>query len=299
MKGVTVVVALFVALLAYLSIGLANEPIVPPVQYEQFCDNQKVAGTGIIDVGTSIVDKKIALDYSNFMAGDGDIELDQVHAYSQNADKLKRNVSSVNDGNESNFNLYENQKLTYRGETPLVGEKSLKSKEFYGGIGARIEEKFSVNEMEKDQTTFFTSTAPSTSTKQTNPQPILIPIMRGHLDALSKPKVLIYPVMVYNPPSIKTTIASEQIVEGLKNAGSDETKVNELMGSNPTHTLGIETKNSFNGTWGTDSTWHKIFYKDIKDSAMFTGQFEAEKTIKFHENPVPEKSDLDCAGIDC
>ena len=57
----------------------------------------------------------------------------------------------------------------------------------------------------------------------------------------------------------------------------------------PSHLIGLETKNSFNGTWGTDAKWHKIFYKDIKAHEMFTGTFEAEKTIKFHENPVPDK----------
>ena len=67
----------------------------------------------------------------------------------------------------------------------------------------------------------------------------------------------------------------------------------------PSHLIGIETKNSFNGTWGTDATWHKIFYKDIKAHEMFTGTFEAEKTIKFHENPVPEKINIPCEGIDC
>ena len=61
------------------------------------------------------------------------------------------------------------------------------------------------------------------------------------------------------------------------------------MGNNPAHLIGIETKNTFNGTWGTDANWHKIFYKDIKAHEMFTGTFEAEKTMKFHENPVPEK----------
>jgi hypothetical protein len=32
---------------------------------------------------------------------------------------------------------------------------------------------------------------------------------------------------------------------------------------------------------------------------MFTGTFEAEKTIKFHENPVPEREHAPCEGIDC
>ena len=67
----------------------------------------------------------------------------------------------------------------------------------------------------------------------------------------------------------------------------------------PSQLVGIDTKNTFNGTWGTDATWHKIFYKDIKAHEMFTGSFEAEKTIKFHENPVPENEQPACAGIDC
>ena len=90
MKGVALA-ALVILLLACCGIALANPPIVPPVQYEQFCEAQKVSGTGIIDVSTSIIDKKIALEYYNTMAGDGDLELDSEHAYSQDADKLKRN----------------------------------------------------------------------------------------------------------------------------------------------------------------------------------------------------------------
>jgi hypothetical protein len=61
-----------------------------PIQYGQFCEVQKISGTGIIDVSTSMHDKKIALEYYNTMNGEGDIELDQEHAYSENVDKLKR-----------------------------------------------------------------------------------------------------------------------------------------------------------------------------------------------------------------
>jgi len=297
MKGVAIVGTLVVALLSCFGNTLATEPIVPPTQYEQFCDNQKVSGTGIIDVSTSIMDKKIALEYGNFMAGDGDIELNQQHAYSQNADKLKQNVSSVNGGNESNLNLYETEKLTYKGVTPLIGEKYLKSKEFYGGIGANVQEQFSVNEMEKDQTTFFASTSPSISVKQSNPPTIFIPITNPYSANTCKADSRIYPVMVFNPPRTTTSETPGQLLK--EDAGSDETKVTELMGNNPTHLLGIETKNSFNGTWGTDATWHKIFYKDIKAHEMFTGKFETDKTIKFHENPVPEESQANCIGFDC
>ena len=155
MKGVVGIVVLAIALMGLCGTVMANPPIVPPVQYEQFCENHKVSGTGIIDVSTSVIDKKIALEYFNTMNGDGDIELDQETAYSQNADKLKRNVSSVNGGNESGLNLIQATKMTYTGETPLTGGKLLNSKAFYGGIGANVQELFSVNEMEQDQTAFF------------------------------------------------------------------------------------------------------------------------------------------------
>jgi hypothetical protein len=90
----------------------------------------------------------------------------------------------------------------------------------------------------------------------------------------------------------------------LKAAGRNTTEVERLMTASnniyvPSHLIGLETKNSFNGTWGTDATWHKIFYKDIKAHEMFTGVFEAEKTIKFDENPVPERIRVPCEGIDC
>ena len=268
MKGVVLVVAMLaVALIGGCGTVLANPPLVPPVQYEQFCEAQKVSGTGVIDVSTSIVDKKIALEYYNTMAGDGDLELDSEHAYSQDPEKLKRAVASVNNGNKSGLNLYEATKMTYAGATPLTGGKYLNSKAFYGGIGANVQEMFSVNEMEKDETSFFASTTPY-ETNQT------------------------------------LVAAPEDMNAALKLAGRNTTAVEELMTAAngmyiPSHLIGIETKNSFNGTWGTDATWHKIFYKDIKAHEMFTGTFEAEKTIKFHENPVPERVNVPCEGIDC
>ena len=138
MKGVIVVVSVLVlALMGGCGIVLANPPLVPPIQYEQFCEAQKVAGTGIVDVSTSIVDKKIALEYYNTMAGDGDLELDSEHLYSQNPEKIAREIDAVNNGKKSGMNLIETTKMTYAGDTPLVGGKLLNSKAFYGGIGAR------------------------------------------------------------------------------------------------------------------------------------------------------------------
>jgi hypothetical protein len=286
MKGVIVVAfMLAIALMGGCSTVLANPPLVPPVQYEQFCEAQKVSGTGIIDVSTSVIDKKIALEYYNTMAGDGDLELDSEHAYSQDPEKLKRSVSSVNGSNLSGFNLFETTKLTYSGETPLTGGKYLHSKAFYGGMGADVQEMFSVNEMEKDETAFFASTTPyepGTQKLDSNGDPMWDPITG-------------YPI----------NVAPEDLPGLLKAAGRNTNEVGNLMyASNgvpiPSHLIGLETKNSFNGTWGTDAKWHKIFYKDIKAHEMFTGTFEAEKLIKFHENPVPESNiHTPCEGIDC
>jgi hypothetical protein len=289
MKGVVIATALILMLCC--ATVLANPPLVPPVQYEQFCEAQKVSGTGVIDVSTSIVDKKLALEYFNNMAGDGDFELDQEHAYSQNSDKLQRNISSVNGGDKSALNLFESTKLTYASKNvPLNGQKFLHSKEFYGGIGAKVQEAFSVYEMEKDQTSFFVSTTPY------NPKVPAEPCNQDYLQLLQ----LYYPQEYAQYMAQSThTITPEQLIKELKDAGRDTERVADLMGNNPAHVIGLETKNTFNGTWGTDASWHKIFYKDIKAHELFSGTFEAEKLIKFHENPVPENEHPPCEGIDC
>ena len=278
MKGVIVVVSVLVlALMGGCGIVLANPPLVPPIQYEQFCEAQKVAGTGIVDVSTSIVDKKIALEYYNTMAGDGDLELDSTHVYSQNPEKISRIADAVNNSSPAGFNLHEVTKMTYAGETPLVGGKLINSKAFYGGIGAKVQEMFSVNELEKDETSFFASTTPYNPKKQ--------------LNRTTQPNHLV-------------DVDPNNLIPQLRDAGRNGTLVEKLMTADngiyvPSHLIGIDVKSSFNGTWGTDATWHKIFYKDIKAHEMFTGVFEAEKLIKFHENPVPEKEKKPCDGVDC
>jgi len=254
MKGVVIAAMLIAALLA-CNLASANPPLPEPKQYEQYCEAQKVAGNGVIDISTSIVDKKIALEYYNVMAGDGDFELDSEHLLSENASKLMRPGPNSTDNKKVPLNLYENSKMTYSGDTPLVGGKYLHSKAFYGGIGAEVQEVFSVTELEKDQTVYFSSTDP-----------------RGH--------------WTQNPLDPKKE-------------WNDAAKNDLTYNVSPTHLVGFETRNYFNGTWGTDSKWHKIFYKDIKDHQSFTGTFEVEKLIKFHEAPFAEEKPSPCQGVDC
>jgi hypothetical protein len=168
----------------------------------------------------------------------------------------------------------------------------MQSKAFYGGIGAKVQENFAVTEMEKDQTAFFVSTAPYNPTAPTKS------LNGDYLNLLATYYPEEYAKYMAEPAP---KITPEALIKQLKDAGRDTDRVAELMGNNPAHLIGFETKNTFNGTWGTDASWHKIFYKDIKAHELFSGTFEAEKTIKFHENPVPEKNEghSGCDGIDC
>jgi hypothetical protein len=211
-----------------------------PIQYEQYCEASKVEGYGTIDLATSIVDNQIALDYSKSLSGDGDISIDSQHSFSEKASKLMRPVQNKT----VPLNFYETVSLEYSGEIPLSSEMKLSSREFDGGIGADISETFSVNQMEKEHTSFFASTDPTTNTNN-----------------------------------------------------SAEAKM--LKNLTPVHLVGIDAKNSFNGSWGTESRWHKILKKDIYDRQFLAGTFATNKLIKFHENPVSMPAEDLCEGIDC
>ncbi|MDD1740254.1 MAG: hypothetical protein LUQ30_05465, partial [Methanothrix sp.] len=225
------------------------------------------------------VDKKIALEYYNTMAGDGDLELDSEHLYSQNPEKIAREIDAVNNGEKSGLNLIETTKMTYAGNTPLVGGKLLNSKAFYGGIGAQVQEMFSVYEMEKDQTSFFASTTPynpidkckeckgklreckeDCACKFKN-DPVKLAECEAKCEKCNdcereckkdhgqdkecndceKPKE-------HGPKDLKP----EDLIGQLEEAGRNGEKVNELMTAKgdiyvPSHVLGIDVKSSFNG----------------------------------------------------
>lgn len=129
-----------------------------PVQYGQYCEAKTLSGVGIIESRTSIKDKTIALDYDDSLAGEGEIELESAEVMSEAAEKLQRDVPSLDPENQSSLNLFADTKLAFKGAKPLTGGKSIHSMAFYGGSGARIKDIFSVEEMEKEQTIYFSST---------------------------------------------------------------------------------------------------------------------------------------------
>jgi len=235
-----VVLVVLSVLVAAISVASANNSIKEPVQGSDFTNNLKIVGTGTIDVWTSVVDKTIALEYYSSLQGDGDIEMDTGSSTAERSE----NVQGCLNGTSVPLNLYQTASITYSGKTPLVGIKHIKSNSFYGGIGAEINEYFSVTELDRADKTFFAST---------------------------------------DPASYMT----------------DPRKIAEALGVSPVHSVGAETKQSFNGTWITDSKMHKMFSKNVKVHEAFTGKFDVQKALKFHENPVAEKLERACDGVDC
>ena len=212
-----------------------------PEQYEQFCEAQKISGTGVVDISTSMVNKKIALVFNEALAGEGDISLEAERAMSERAGKLLRPVGKEK---EMPLNFYESTKMAYTGLTPLTGVKEISSRKLYGGIDANVNEAFSVSEIERESSGF---------------------------------------------------LATTDVTSGSNNS----TEAAALKLKSPAMLVGIDTKNAFNGTWGTDSSWHEIFQKNILAHQRFTGKFEADKLIKLHEKVAPGKEKRGCDGIDC
>ena len=159
MKGAAIAL---VAVVFVCGFALGNPPLKEPIQYEQLCNNLKIAGYGTIDMSTSMLDKRIAMEYHSALSGNGLIEMDQERVYSQAASKITEDIFHGGRNNSSKMNLFESSKVTYSGKIPLAGEKYLLSKEFYGGIGASVKDSFSVNQLEEVQKTTFGTTTTAT-----------------------------------------------------------------------------------------------------------------------------------------
>ncbi len=108
--------------LAFLvSLASGNPPLKEPIQYEQFYTDTKVSGSGNVDMSASATDKRIALDYSSTLSGNGDLEMDQEKVLSESTRNLPRNISSIKEIRPSNLNLFECSKITYSCSSPQVG----------------------------------------------------------------------------------------------------------------------------------------------------------------------------------
>ena len=225
-KGATIVAFLLVAILA-TGEGSASPAISEPAQSEDFYNRVRASGTGYFEVGSSVVDRRMGLEYYSFVYGDGTLQMDSRSAVSNRAGDVRGTI----DGSNVPLNLLEDIKISYSGKTPMVGVKSINSRAFYGGIGVQVQEAFEVTEMERVQTTYFASTDPGSRV-------------------------------------------------------SDPAEAEALRRASPSQMVGMDVATSFNGTWESDYRWHKIFYKDMSERQTFSGTFEVERTLRFHENPT-------------
>jgi len=227
-KGLAIGAFLLIAVLA-MGEAAGSPAITEPAQNEDFYNRVRASGTGYFEVGSSVVDRRMGLEYYSIMYGDGHLEMDSKSVVSNRAG----NVQGTLNGTSVPLNLLEDVKMSYSGKTPMVGMKYIHSNDFYGGIGAEVQEFFEVTEMEKVQTTYFASTDPASQV-------------------------------------------------------SDPAGASALRRSSPAHMVGMDLATSFNGTLQTDYRWHKIFYKDMKEHQTFSGVFDVERTLRFHENPTFE-----------
>lgn len=142
--------AMLIRILLILSIIASAVRGSPGNQYhEEYTNVLRVAGTGLIDISTSAVDRRSGLEYYNVMYGEGDFEMDSTHE-----------IATAPSGGSAPTNLTDSTRMTYLGSVPLVGFKLIKSRSIYGGIGAEIQESFAVTEMDRIQRTFFGSRNP-------------------------------------------------------------------------------------------------------------------------------------------
>ncbi len=109
--------------------------------------------------------------------------------------------------------------------------------------------------------------------------------------------------MAFDGVAMSSTLAGEKYLESKGLYGGINAMIQEIFdvqllekdqkaffgstnNSTITHTVGLDTANAFNGTWGTNANMHKIFYKDVNTQERFEGTFEIKKSIKLHESPI-------------
>ncbi len=101
----------------------------------------KISGTGTIDLGTSVIDRKDGFEYYNSMQGDGHLEMGHGNG-----------TAPEGGGHAKGFGS--GVKIAYSGEVPLVGLKQVQSKSLADGTKNSFQESFSVNEMESEQSSY-------------------------------------------------------------------------------------------------------------------------------------------------
>ncbi len=138
MKKIGIVLAALVIATFMVGTAAAMQPVDDVDQPEYFKEKSCVQGTGDFMISKTIVDKAIAIEVNELITGTGNFAMDSTEI-----------LSEFN--NETGLN-YEHIKMIQFDGALMTGLEMYTSPAFHGGTGAKVEELFSVTEMQKIET---------------------------------------------------------------------------------------------------------------------------------------------------
>lgn len=252
MKKIGIILAALIITMFFVGLVAAMPANNPPDQREKFREDSAVQGSGYIEYDKIILDKEIAVDVEEHMAGQTGVNGSFAMTITEILNEGVRlncsgngncyTIPDITDpiyGDEhspvmTNFDC--KKMVQFEGDI-LVGDARYSNPGFHGGMNAQVTENYQVMELQKDEKVTMTTTATYED------------ISRTWTDCnLAKP---------YN--------------------------ANELN---------FDSKNAFIGAWETKSTWKKVCSKDIEHHQKFQGDFQVDKNLIFMEEvtkPCPEK----------
>jgi len=152
MKKIGIVLAALVIATFMVGTVAAMQEINKPLQEQYFTEKSCVQGTGLIEIEKVIIDKEIAIEVHEFIAGDtgpdGSFAMVSTEKLNESA-----NISDMTDPN------YLHKKMIQFNGEMLAGIESYTSPSFHGGTGAMVLEHFAVTRLQKDETTTIKTTS--------------------------------------------------------------------------------------------------------------------------------------------
>ena len=143
MKKIGIVLAALVIATFMVGTVAAIQPIPDVYQPEYFKEKSCVQGTGTFMISKTIVDKAIAIEVEELIAGDGNFAMDSTEI-----------LSEFN--NESGLNYEHKKMIQYDNggdiRLSMQGLERYTSPSFHGGTGAMVEEFFNVAALQKIET---------------------------------------------------------------------------------------------------------------------------------------------------
>jgi len=178
MKKIGIVLAALVIATFLIGTAAALNRIPVPKQEQYFTEKSSVQGTGMFLITKKVLDKDIAIDVEERIEGDtglnGTFAMDSKELLNESVDRCREDGEMVLDpdglcghdltklptGNRyNNSNYYHKKMIQFEGDL-MNGLERYASPTFHGGTGASVEEYFSVEALQKDETVRIDTTVP-------------------------------------------------------------------------------------------------------------------------------------------